>query len=129
MIEDSSLNRNQGTILKERCMSACGQKKEGERKLSTTTCMCVYLSFKTSGLYDIIEKTISGHERSQQPESIISGLLSLAQIPKLLCSKKVIPKWLLHLYAKQECPSTWFLDQTPRFSGVLPLLPSSSRGG
>ena len=127
MIEDSSLNRNQGTILKERCMLACSRKK-GERKLSTT-CMCVYLSLKTSRLYDIIEKTISGHERSQQPESIISGLLSLAQIPKLLCSKKVIPKWLLHLYAKQECPSTWFLDQTPRFSGVLPLLPSSSRGG
>ena len=102
-------------------LAAKRKKKEKESYQQQHVCVFVYHLRKTSRSYDIIKKTISGHKRSHQPESTISDPLSLPQIPNLLCSKKVIPTWLLYLHSKQECPSTWLLDQTPQVQWVIVL--------
>lgn len=80
MIEDSSLNGNQGIIQKEEFMLTCGQKKKRrrKRKLQTTACMYDYHLRKFSRSYDITE-TISGRRRSEKPKSTISGMFSLPQ--------------------------------------------------
>lgn len=103
------------------CLQPKEKKKEKESYQQQHVCVFVYHLRKTSRSYDIIKKTISGHKRSHQPESTISDPLSLPQIPHLLCSKKVILTWLVYLYSKQECPSTWLLDQIPQVQWVIVL--------